>query len=108
MKIDYKKPIVSSLFSIGITFIISMIMLSFSKPIYIMEVPNDGKGNKKINGYLLCNYSLLFASLVGIVVLLFKTGHEKTQTPRLGFSTYNPRSYKPVSYSVNTGPGMGT
>lgn len=95
MKIDYKNPIVSSFFSICIIFVLFMIILCLTKPLCIMEVPVNGKG-KKINGYLLCNYSLLFATLIGIIVFLFKTTN--IQTPKLSFSTYNQRSYKPVTY----------
>lgn len=107
MKINYKNPIIYSLCSMCITFVISVIMIFLIKPLYIMEVPNNSNiKKKKINWYLLFNYSFLFASLIGIVVLLFKTDHGKK--PRFGFSIYNKRAYRPVSYSVNTGNVTGT
>lgn len=96
MKIDYKKPIVSSLLSMGITFVITIIMLYIVQPVYIIEVSDDGK--KKRNVYLLFTYSLLFSVFIGIIVLLFRTGHKDSYV-KMGFNNFNPKSFKPQIYS---------
>ena len=96
MKIDLKKPINSSLFSMSITFVLSLTILCVTKPSYIMEVSKEGKNKKSI--YLLVTYSMLFSVLVGITVLLCRTGSTETKSdaPRMAF---NPRSYRPKMYS---------
>lgn len=96
MKIDLKKPINSSLFSMVITFVLSLTILWVTKPSYIMEISKDGKNKKSI--YLLVTYSMLFSVLVGITVLLCRTGSAETKSdaPRMAF---NPRSYRPKMYS---------
>jgi len=43
MKIDLKKPINSSLFSMVITFVLSLTILYVTKPSYIMEISKEGK-----------------------------------------------------------------
>tara|TARA_B110000908_G_C10023582_1_gene344001 strand:- start:301 stop:591 length:291 start_codon:yes stop_codon:yes gene_type:complete len=96
MKIDYKTPINSSLLSMGITFVITMIILYITKPFYIIQVTEEGK--KKKNLYLLINYSLLFSVFVGIVVLLFRIGTD-SPIPTMGFA--NPRSFNPRGYVPN-------
>ena len=68
MNIDLKKPINSSLFSILITFLLSIMVLFITKPSYITEIDRK-KRIKKINIYRLFIYSILFALLVGICVL---------------------------------------
>ena len=96
MKIDLKKPINSSLFSMVITFVLSLTILWVTKPSYIMEISKEGKNKKNI--YLLVTYSMLFSVLVGITVLLCRTGSTETNSdaPRMAF---NPRSYRPKMYS---------
>lgn len=96
MKIDLKKPINSSLFSMVITFVLSLTILCVTKPSYIMEISKKGKNKKSI--YLLVTYSMLFSVLVGITVLLYRTGSTETKSdaPRMAF---NPRSYRPKMYS---------
>jgi uncharacterized membrane protein len=98
MNIDYKKPIISSIFSMGITFIITFIILLITQPSYIMEVSK--KGTKKKNLYLLLSYSLLFSVLIGIIVLLFKTDYISLSTPKMGFNS-NPKSFKPITYTMS-------
>ena len=97
MKIDLKNPIISSVFSIGITFVISIIILCVTKPSYIMEISKNGK--KKKNIYILFTHSLLFGVLIGIFVLLYKTGHNSSIVSKLAFSNYNGRSFRPKIYS---------
>ena len=76
MNIDLKKPINSSLFSILITFLLSIMVLFITKPSYITEIDRK-KRRRKINIYRLFIYSILFALLVGICVLFIpiKTVH---------------------------------
>ena len=89
MKIYTKNPIVSSLFTIFITFLISMILFFIIKPSYIIDISKEGK--KKINIYLLFIYSMLFAVLLGIVIFLCKT---------TTISTVKSNAYKPeLSYT---------
>jgi len=68
MNIDLKKPINSSLFSIIITFLLSIMVLFITKPSYITEIDRK-KRKKRINIYRLFIYSILFSLLVGICVL---------------------------------------
>lgn len=91
MKIDLKNPIISSVFSIGITFIIFIIIFCITNPHYIMEISKNGK--KKKNIYLLFIYSLLFGILVGFCVLLYKTDSSSSPIANLAFSTYNGLSF---------------
>ena len=90
MKIDLKKPINSSLFSILITFVISLIILYTTKPSYIMEVSKNGKNKKNI--YLLVVYSILFGISVGIIVLLYMKGLYENNSVK-PIMSFNPRSY---------------
>jgi membrane-bound metal-dependent hydrolase YbcI (DUF457 family) len=93
MKIDYKNPIFLSLLTICITFIISIIILLITQPLYVIEVSEKGK---KINIYLLITHSLLYSVLCGIIILLYKTNEEKPI--KVGFSyqnKFNPRAYSP-------------
>lgn len=69
MKINVKNSIVSSVILIVITFFIMIIILSFTKPFYIMEV--DKKGKKLINWYLLISISVLFGILSGLIKFMF-------------------------------------
>ena len=100
MNIDLKKPIVASLFGMVITFVLSMIVLSLTKPKYILKVSQ--KGRKTINVYLLIIFSMLVSVLIGITILLWRTGLTsdlsswKDNTQRLAF---NPQSYRPRVYS---------
>ena len=96
MKIDLKKPIVSSLFSIFITFLISMMVLFIIKPSFIIDISKEGK--KKKNIYLLFTYSMLFGVSAGIIVLLCKTTEVFTTKPASVLS-FNSNAYKPVMYS---------
>jgi succinate dehydrogenase/fumarate reductase cytochrome b subunit len=93
MKIEFKKPIVSSLFSIILTFLVSMIVLYVTNPSYIIDVSEDGKKRKNI--CLLFIYSMLYAVLVGISVLLWRTGESSTKKSRTSVLGFNPRSYNP-------------
>lgn len=97
MKIDLKNPIISSVFSIGITFVIFILIFYVTNPSYIMEISKNGK--KKKNIYLLLTYSLLFGILVGICVFLYKTGSKSSSVANITFSTYNGRSFRPKLYS---------
>jgi hypothetical protein len=96
MKIDLKKPIHSSLFSMAITFLLSMIILCVTKPDYIMEISKEGKSKKNI--YLLFTYSMLFSVLIGIAVLLCTHGSIVTKSHE-PFMAFNQRSYRPTIYS---------
>lgn len=97
MKIDLKKPIVFSLVSIGITFVISMTILFLTKPSYIIEISKNGR--QKINPYLTLTYSLVFAILVGILVLILKTGDINKNHVQMSFSKYNAKAFNPIEYS---------
>ena len=100
MKIDIKNPITFSLFSVIITFFISIIVLYITKPSYIVDVSEDGK--KKKNIYLLFTYSMLFAVLVGITFLLWRTGESSTKTTTEGsVLAFSSKSYIPNLYSPN-------
>ena len=92
MKIDLKKPIVSSIVSIVITFLMSMMVLSITKPSYIIEVSKEGK--KKINIYLLFTYSMLFSFLIGICILFWRTT-EISRIKNDSILSFNYKSYKP-------------
>lgn len=98
MKIDLKNPIISSILSIGITFVISIIILYVTNPSYIIEISKNGK--KKKNIYLLFTCSLLFGILVGIFILLYKTGSRSSTVSNIAFSTNNilfiPKIYSPL------------
>lgn len=94
MKFDFKNPIITSLLSGSISFIISLIVLYIYKPSYIIVVKKSG--GKKINVPLLVTYSLLFADLVGIITLLFIT---RNTNVKLGFDTKYPKIFNPRSYS---------
>jgi hypothetical protein len=98
MKIDYNKPIINSLFSMVITFTITILLLAIKKPVCIMYISKNGKSKK--NNYLLFSYSLIFSIVVGISVLLFKTGNKPSNNSKLSF-TINPKSFNPVKYSIN-------
>ena len=96
MKFDFKNPIITSLLSISISFIISLIVLFIYKPSYIMEVKKSGDTN--INLSLLVTYSLLFADLIGIITMLFITRNTKVKLgfdETKGFKIFNPISYSP-------------
>lgn len=97
MKIDLKNPIISSLISIGITFVISMTILLLAKPSYIMEISKEGK--TRINIYLTVTFSLLFSILIGIIFLILKTDGDKQKTVQMGFSKYNAKAFNPLQYS---------
>ena len=100
MKIDIKNPIISSLFSVIITFSISMIVLYLTKPSYIVHVSDEGK--KKKNIYLLFTYSMLFSVLAGITVLLWRTGESSTKTTsESAVLAFSSKSYRPKLYSPN-------
>jgi hypothetical protein len=96
MKIDLKKPVFSSLFSISITFLVSMIVLCVTNPTYITEVSKKGK--KKKNVYLLFTYSMLFATLVGTIVLLWRTGSNIRSGKSVPVLAFNTRAYRPNAY----------
>lgn len=100
MKIDLKIPIIFSLVSIGITFVISMLILWITKPSYIMKISK--KGEKIIDQYLTVTYSLLFSTLIGIITLIVKTGDKKEHPVQMGFSTYNAKAFNPMKYSPKT------
>jgi len=94
MKIDFKNPIISSLIGMGVTFLVSIIVLCVTNPSYIMEISKHGKKTKNV--YLLVTYSLLFSVVIGIVVLLCNKRF-KSNSPRLRFVTksFNPAAYSP-------------
>ena len=96
MKINLKKPINSSLFSMAITFLLSLIILCVTKPDYIMEISKEGKSKKNI--YLLFTYSMLFSVLIGITVLLCRPLSIVTKSDK-PLMAFNPRSYRPTMYS---------
>ena len=96
MKINYKIPIISSVMSIGIFFIICIILLYSIQPSYIMNISDTGI--YKINIFLLLTYSLLFSITIGIVVLLCKTNIQSNNNitqHKMGFVTHDIRSYNP-------------
>lgn len=93
MKIDFKNPIISSLFSIIITFVISVIVLFITKPLYIIDVSEDG--TKKTNIALLLSVCMLFAVLVGITVFLLKTG-DSLKPPEIN----HVREFNPMNYNT--------
>lgn len=98
MKIDYNNPIIVSLLSIGITFIIVFIFLYITTPNYIMEISKQGK--RCLSLYLLITYSLLFAVFSGIIMFFIKTENNNTSKPvKMGFAIINPRAYIPLEYS---------
>lgn len=96
LNINIKNPIISSVLCTIITFVITIIVLSITKPSYITEVSD--KGDKKVNVYLLVFISLLFGILVGIAKLIFfskKTIAISKITDVKNNFAFNPTVYRP-------------
>ena len=70
-----------------------------TKPSYIVDVSEDGK--KKKNIYLLFTYSMLFAVLVGITFLLWRTEESSAKTTEGSVLAFSSKSYIPILYSPN-------
>lgn len=69
MKINWKSPITWSLLSILIVFAIFMLSFGYTQIDIVCDIEPDG--TKHMNYGKLVLYSLLFAIIVGIIVMLF-------------------------------------